>query len=28
VRVYIDYKDAEACNGPCDPDFDLREWLK
>jgi hypothetical protein len=26
IRVYIDYKDSETCNGPCDPDFDLREW--
>jgi hypothetical protein len=28
VRVYVDHKDAEMCNTPCDPDFDLREWLK
>ena len=28
IRVYVDHKDDEKCNGPCSPDFDLREWMR
>jgi hypothetical protein len=28
VRVYVDHKDNSECNGPCDPDFNLKEWMR
>lgn len=28
VRRYVDENDNAMCNGPCSPDFDLREWMR
>ena len=28
IREYVDHEDRAKCNGPCSPDFDLREWMR
>ena len=28
IRAHVDHEDRSKCNGPCSPDFDLKEWMR